>query len=135
MLKFEDEIKVLFVRPDRKPVAVKIKNELETMQKLVGGLIEQFFYFDDDPDVVCIFNEEGKLTNLPLNRAMYDEKHTLVDIIAGDFFIALAPEDSEHYHSLTEDLIEKYSMRFNLAEKFYIDENGSIKVKDYITSY
>lgn len=135
MIKKENEIKVLLVRPDRKPIPVRIENKLEIMQKLVGGLIEQFFYFPDEPEVVCVFNEEGKVTNLPLNRAMFDENNNLIDIIAGDFFVALAPSDSEYYHSLPDELIEKYSLRFNLAEKFYLDESGRIKVIDYMTSY
>lgn len=135
MLKKENEIKVLLVRPERKPIVVTIENNLETMQKLVGGLIEQFFFFPDEPEVVCVFNEEGKITNLPLNRAMYDEEHNLIDIIAGDFFIALAPEESDHYHSLPDELIEKFSLRFNLAEMFYLDGSGIIRVKDYPTSY
>lgn len=135
MCKREDYIKVLLVRPDRKPVPVVINNELEAMQKLVGGLIEQYFYFEDDPEVVCVFNEEGKITNLPLNRAICDEYGEIVDIIAGDFFVALAPYDSEYYHSLTDELVEKYSCRFDLAERFFIDASGKIRVRNYATSY
>lgn len=71
-------LKVLYYRVGKDPELVSIPNELEAMQKLVGGPIEQLHLFGY---VVLICNEEGKLNDMPSNRRVGD------DVIVGDFFI------------------------------------------------
>ena len=114
------EITVLYVSPGKYPKELKIDDTLEAMQELVGGYIEEYMPFDDDVAIVC--NEEGKLDGLPLNRAIYSEDEQMLDIIAGDFFIAYAPEDSDSFGSLPRDLLNKYYEKFKFPERFF--ENG-----------
>ena len=53
------EITVLKIEPHKHPETVVIKNDLESMQKAVGGLIE-FYTLEPNVDILC--NEEGKIT-------------------------------------------------------------------------
>ena len=55
----EGKLKVMLVRPMRKPVMIEIDDSLEAMQKVVGGPIEEYAPFDDDVSIIC--NEEGSL--------------------------------------------------------------------------
>lgn len=66
-----EKIKVLLVEPNKYPKVIEIENTLQELQKLVGGYIETFTPFEDEIALIC--NEEGKLTGLPLNRAIYAE--------------------------------------------------------------
>lgn len=111
-------ITVLYIQANHYPKAVAIDNSLEAMQKLVGGNIEEYMPFEDEVAIIC--NEEGKMNGLPLNRAVYDEKtKEIIDIIAGDFFIAYAPIDSEKFKDLPKDLEQKYREKFKFPERFY----------------
>lgn len=115
-------ISVLLIQPNKYPKMVEIEDSLAGMQKAVGGDIEEYMPFDDDAAIVC--NEEGKVKGLPLNRAVYDGEGTMVDIMAGDFFIAYAPIDSEKFLSLPDDMAKKYSEKFHFPERFYRDSHG-----------
>ena len=122
----QEKISVLLIQPEKKPRVVEIPNTLEAMQKLVGGYIEEYMPFDDEVAIIC--NEEGKMNGLPLNRAICaDGSKEILDIIAGDFFIAYAPVESENFKSLPKDLEKKYSEKFKYPERFY-RQNGEIKV-------
>ena len=76
---------VLVIEPMKHPVEKEISNELESLQKEVGGYIECIYPFDDEVGLIC--NEEGKLQGLHSNRGLYDENGELYDIIAGNFLI------------------------------------------------
>lgn len=122
-------ITVLYIQANHYPKAVAIDNSLEAMQKLVGGNIEEYMPFEDEVAIIC--NEEGKMNGLPLNRAVYDEKtKEIIDIIAGDFFIAYAPIDFEKFKDLPKDLEQKYREKFKFPERFY-KQNGKIKAYQY----
>jgi hypothetical protein len=112
----EKMIEVLVVRPGKTPETAMIGQSLESMQKVVDGLIESIMPFEDDVAIIC--NEEGKLLGMPLNRGLYDSNGNLQDIIAGTFFVALAPDDSEYFESLPPDKISKYFEMFKLPEMF-----------------
>lgn len=122
-------ISVLLLEPNKYPKMIEIENTLESMQKIVGGYIEEYMPFDDDVAIVC--NEEGKLKGEQLNRAIYDKDNKIIDIIAGKFFICNAPIDSEKFESLPKDLADKYAQKFKYPEKFYEDINGDVKAKSY----
>lgn len=107
-------MKVLVVEPNQKPEVQEISNGLESMQAVVGGLIEAVYTFDDPVALIC--NEEGKITGLPLNRCLRDESGKIIDIIAGTFFICGASTDSESFSSLTDEQIEAYTKRFAIPE-------------------
>lgn len=112
-------MQVLIVEPGKVPYPKEIGEELEDLQKEVGGYIETVYPFQEE-DAVLICNEEGKLDGLPLNRSIRDEKGTILDIIAGTFLIAGTTEDS--FCSLTDSQIAKYSEQFHSPEKFLISK-------------
>ena len=108
-------MKVLVIEPLKDPYTAEIDGKLETMQKIVGGLIQMIIPFDD-PEIALICNDEGKLMGLPPNRALYDDKGNIVDIISGNFFLCSAPADSENFEGLSDEQIEKYTKRFEALE-------------------
>ena len=122
-----DTIAVLYIAAGEAPQVKYIKPELKDMQQLVGGYIEELMPFDDEVAIIC--NEEGKLSSLPLNRDIYDEsdgkRGPMLDIIAGNFFLANAPYESENFESLTPEMIKKYTKRFQYLETF-MRVNGEI---------
>ena len=56
---------VLVVEPERRPELREIDGTLESMQGIVGGLIQAIYPFGKPVALVC--NDEGKLTNLTAN--------------------------------------------------------------------
>ena len=121
-------MRVILCKPDEKAVVIEMKDSLESMQDMVGGLIEEYMPWEDEVAIIC--NEEGKMNGLPLNRGIFDEEGHLQDIIAGDFFICYAPIESERFLSMPPELEEKYLEKFELPEKFYSIE-GEIDVIKY----
>lgn len=120
----QNGLSVLYVEPNKPPRTVKIDNNLEAMQELVGGNIEAVHPFSDDVALVC--NEEGIIMKLPLNRAICNEYYK--GIICGSFFICYTPPESEEFLSLPSDLEKKYSEMFKYPERFINTANG-IKVE------
>jgi hypothetical protein len=107
-------MKVIVVEPHKKARVEEIGRELEDLQELVGGYIEAIYPFDDPVAIVC--NDEGKMNGAELNRALYDERGQVYDIICGTFFVCgLGLED---FDSLTDDLAKKYLKRFGKPEDF-----------------
>ena len=115
-------ISILLIQPEKHPKMIEIEDSLEAMQAVVGGDIEEYMPFEDEVAIIC--NEEGKVNGLPLNRAVYDSDHQMIDIMAGDFFIAYAPISSEKFLSLPEDMVKKYCEKFRYPENFFRTENG-----------
>lgn len=64
-------IEVLLVEPGQYARMTTIGSSLEDMQKVVGGYIQEAPFFRDPVTLVC--NEEGKISGLPLNRAIRDD--------------------------------------------------------------
>ena len=108
-------MKALVIEPLKEPYVKDIDGSLESMQQIVGGTIQAIYPFDN-PEIALICNDEGKLINLPLNRALYDKDGKLFDIVAGTFFLCSAPADSENFESLTDENIEIYQERFKDIE-------------------
>jgi hypothetical protein len=122
-------LRVILCEPGETAEVVEIEDELESMQDLVGGLIEPYdpFYSETDPryeNVILVCNEEGKLMQLPLNRAIVDEDGRVMDVIRGPFFLCYAPVESERFLSIPPDLEEEFLRKYELPEKFYRSENG-----------
>lgn len=109
-------MRVLVVEPERRPEVGEIDDSLTAMQKIVGGLVQPI-YLDGSVALVC--NDEGKLMNLPANRALRDENGQIYDIVCGTFFLCGAPVDSDHFTSLTPEQIERYQKRFYTPEMFW----------------
>ena len=106
-------MRVVLVEPGKKAVIKMIDGSLEGMQKVVGGLIEMLTLDDYGTCLIC--NEEGKLLDLPLNRALVDEKNRIRDIIAGTFFVC--GSDKENFASLDDTVAQTYMERFLLPEE------------------
>lgn len=65
------EMTVVLLEPGKMARTATIDSSLEGMQKVVGGLIETYYPFEEQVCIVC--NEEGKINGMPLNRAIYAE--------------------------------------------------------------
>ena len=122
-------MRVIIVEPKKKPMVQDIGSDLESMQKIVGGSIEAVYPFADPVALIC--NEEGKLLNLPLNRALRDDEGNVYDIISGTFFLCAAPPDSEHFETLTDQQVKTYMERFAMLEMF-LDVGGDLFVLPYL---
>lgn len=61
-------MKVLIVKPEKRPYEAEIDGSLESMQAIVDGHIEAVYPFEDPVALVC--NEEAKIQLLPPNRAL-----------------------------------------------------------------
>lgn len=74
------EIHVVLLEPGKLARPASIDASLESYQKIVGGMIEAFYPFEEPVCIVC--NEEGKLDGLPLNRAVYADpsRREMLDI-------------------------------------------------------
>lgn len=73
-----------------------VENDLESMQKLVGGYIE-VVTISRDPKLILICDEEGLLKGKAINSSVPDlrEFRYAPQMIAGDCFICGASEDGE----------------------------------------
>lgn len=127
-MELESRITVLVVEPGKYPKLMNISDSLEAMQEVVGGNIEEYMPFDDEVAIIC--NEEGKICGKELNRAIYDERGELADVIAGKFFICYAPFESERFLSLPKDLENKYREKFKYPERFSM-QGQQIKVTKF----
>ena len=122
-------MQVIVVEPKKKPMVQDIGSDLESMQKTVGGSIEAVYPFDEPVALIC--NEEGKLLNLPLNRALRDDEGNVYDIISGTFFLCAAPPDSDRFAGLTDQQVKTYMERFAMPEMF-LDVGGDLFVLPHL---
>ena len=122
-------MQVVIVEPEKKPVVQNIDSGLASMQQLVGGTIQAVYPFEESVALIC--NDEGKLLNLSLNRALRDSSGAIYDIVAGTFFLCAAPVDSDRFESLTDEQAQTCLERFAMPERF-IMVNGDIFVLPYL---
>ena len=108
----EGMMKILYIEPLQVPEAREIRNNLETLQSMVSGLIEPVYIGDG---VMAIGNEEAKLEQLPGNRRIDNG-----DILAGPFLIC--GDGGEDFCSLTEEQLQQYEQRFHQPEIFTPEE-------------
>ena len=69
----------------------------------------------EDP-VAIVYNDDGKLMGLPLNRALRDESGEAYDVVAGTFLVVGLGE--EDFASLSPELTQKYEELFHQPETF-----------------
>lgn len=105
-MKTNNFIKVLVVESNKEPYIKEIESSLESLQDIVGGLIE-YINLENNVDLIC--NEEGKINNLPFNRSIGN------DIIAGTFIIAGVNLQNGETISIPKDKVNKYTKLFSLA--------------------
>lgn len=116
-------MRILLIEPGKKPSVQEIAGTLESIQDIVGGLIQAVYPFKEPVALVC--NDEGKLLGLPLNRGLEDIDGNLYDIICGTFFICGIEED--RFVSLTEEQIQHFTRKFYTPQLF-LNLNGQILV-------
>lgn len=116
-------MRILVVEPEHRPEVREIDGSLETMQHIVGGLIQLVYPFEESVALVC--NDAGKLMKLPANRGLRDKNGQIYDIVFGTFFLCGVSADSDHFTSLTQGQIERYQERFFSPEIFW-GANGRI---------
>ena len=93
----ENTLSVLKIAPGQYPQQVEIDNDLKALQQAVGGSIGASYPFEDP--VAIVYNDDGKLMGLPLNRALWDEDGLMYDVIAGTFLVVGLGEDCLLYTS------------------------------------
>lgn len=108
-------IKVVLLEPNKLARVSEIDSSLSGMQKIVGGLIEPVYCFEDP--VCIVVNEEGKLLGLDINRGIFDQNKTLLDVIMGTAFICDC--SGERFDSLSDEMISKYLNLFKYPEKLF----------------
>ncbi len=109
-------MQVVIVEPEKKPRVQSIEDSLASMQEIVGGTIQAVYPFDEPVALIC--NDEGKLLNLPLNRALRDSDGRVYDIVAETFFLCGATASSDRFDSLTEEQTQTCLKRFAVPEQF-----------------
>lgn len=114
MEKLPETMRVLVVEPRKPPCVKEIPSGLEGMTEIVGGPISATYPFRDPVALIC--NDEGRNMGLELNRALYDSQGKVYDVIPGTFVIAGLGDDD--FTSLPEDMIQKYSRRFQTIEVY-----------------
>ena len=119
-------MEVLLVEPGKEARMTEVGNDLCSLQSLVGGYIEATYPFDDPVALVC--NDEGKIMQMPLNRALRGEDGKIYDAIAGPFFICGLGEDD--FCSLPKELQGKYMEKFRWPEKFLAIGGNLVAVQD-----
>ena len=117
-------MKVLLIPPGRPPEVRDIGEGLSALQAVVGGPIQAIYPFQEPVALIC--HEEGKLLGLPLNRCLrLEDSGAIYDVIAGTFFLCAAPPDSEHFESLTEEQLVRYTERFRNPE-FFVPKGAEV---------
>ena len=81
-------IKALVKEPGKRAVLKEIEGDLTSMQVLVGGWIE-IVTINDDPSIILICNEEGKLEGLEPNFSFRG------DLIVGTVFFARGDDEGD----------------------------------------
>jgi hypothetical protein len=103
----ENLLKVVYVEPHRCAFEAEVENELNAVQKAVGGCFEPV-YNGDNTIIIC--NDEAKYRGMDGNRRINNGD----SIIAGPFFVC--GDDREDFRSLTDAEVKKYLERFGEPE-------------------
>lgn len=105
---------VLVVEPRKPPYTAEIPVGLDGLTAAVDGPIAATYPFADQVALIC--NDEGRNMGLELNRALYDGRGQVYDVVPGTFVIAGL--GNGRFASLPEDMIEKYAQRFQTIEVY-----------------
>lgn len=109
--KQDDLLQIVYVEPGKPPIVNEVRNDLDSMQRAVGGLLEPVYNRDG---TVLVVNEQGKLLGLDVNRRVGD------DVIVGPFFVV--GDNGEEFRSLTDAEVDRYMERFAQPEEISQEE-------------
>ena len=119
---------ILLLEPGKRPRSAAITGTLQSMQQVVDGPIQAVYPFAEPVALIC--NEEGKLRNLPWNRALRDEAGQIYDIVAGTCFLCAAPPGEETFAGLTDAQLETFTRRFATPEWFIPTPQGLVVLRE-----
>lgn len=89
-------IRIVIIEPGFDPEVRLIKNDLKSLQELVGGYIEVLPFYEH---LIIIINEEGKIIGLPHSGYSYRGDSLVGPIVIlgteGEEFISLTKEEAE----------------------------------------
>lgn len=105
---------VLVVEPRQAPRICEIPTGEDGLSDVVGGRITATYPFEDM--VALIYNDDAKDMGMELNRALYDGRGKIYDVVPGTFVIAGLGESC--FTSLPEDMIDKFTRRFQTIEVY-----------------
>ena len=72
-------------------------------------------------------DERGGKDGWKIERCyMKENEKEIIEVMAGDFFLAYAPIEAEHFQSLPDDLMAKYREKFKFPERFAMTVNGIV---------
>ena len=108
----EKKIKVVLLEPGKLARTAEIDASLAEMQKVVGGLIEPFYPFEEQVCIVC--NEESKINEMRPNRSVKNEDGVMIDFIFGPAFICDCR--GEDLDSLSDEQCDRYAKLFRFPE-------------------
>ena len=108
----EKKIKVVLLEPGKLARTAEIGTSLEDLQKVVDGMIEAYYPFEEQVCIVC--NDEGKISGMQPNRSVKNEDGVMVDFIFGPAFICDCRGES--FESLSDEQIDRYSKMFRNPE-------------------
>ena len=103
----ENLCRILYIEPHRAPYESEIVDELHSLQRAVGGMIEFTYPFEDNA-MIC-GNEEAKLEGLEGNRRVFGS------VYCGNLFIIGGDEEGGCI-SLTDEQMQKYGEMFAQPE-------------------
>lgn len=111
-------MKILVVKPEKKPYVREISDDIHEMQEVVDGLIEPI-RFEPENDAVAFCNEEFLFNGSRPNRMVGGV------MVHGTFFVvgnAFNEYGEEISVSLNDEQIEKYSEKFE-TPMYVLPEN------------
>ena len=123
-----NRMNILLLEPGKRPRSAVITGTLQSMQQVVDGPIQAVYPFAEPVALIC--NEEGKLRNLPWNRALRDEDGQIYDIVAGMCFLCAAPPWEETFAGLTDAQLETFARRFATPEWFIPTPQGLVVLQE-----
>ena len=108
----EKKIKVVLLEPGKLARTAEIGTSLEDLQKIVDGLIEAYYPFEEQVCIVC--NEESKINGMQPNRSVKNEDGVMEDFICGPAFICDCRGES--FDSLSDEQLVRYTKMFRYPE-------------------
>ena len=107
-------MRILKVEPGEVPYEKEMADDLESIQREVGGGTFEMVYLDHGVILCC--NEEGKLNGMLPNRWLRND-----DIICGPFFL-VGDDGHGDFVSLTDHQVEECMKQFGEPVQFTGEE-------------
>lgn len=102
----ENLIRVLLVEPFDKPKMITIENNYQAISKIICGDVDEYMPFEDNVALLC--NADSKRLSLSASHTVTDTETGKTELIYGSFILVGSSEFDGEYHSLDDNLIDKY---------------------------